>query len=104
MSDLTTWFHASPVFQIDHPEIDAVDGRENGRPAAKPSAPKSAVSLQLLYFPAASPDVLPPLMSEFEEEGEAITDFLSDSHIFGYIREASQEHGRKTDFFVSGLI
>lgn len=37
--------------QIDHTEADTMDGGENGRPAANPPAPKSAVSLQALNLP-----------------------------------------------------
>lgn len=81
-----------------------MDGRENGRPTATPPAPKSAVSLQLLHLPPESPDVLCPLMAEFGEEGEAWTDFLSDSHLFGYAQAASKEHGQKTDFSVTGPV
>uniref|UniRef100_A0A8C5SG43 Transmembrane protein 63B n=1 Tax=Laticauda laticaudata TaxID=8630 RepID=A0A8C5SG43_LATLA len=87
------------VFQIDHTETDAVDGRENGRPAAsQPPAPKSAVSLQLLCLPSTSPDVLCPLMSDFGEEGDALTDYLSGSPLVGYTQAASKEHGQETDF------
>lgn len=87
------------VFQIDHTEADAVDGRENGRPAvSQPPAPKSAVSLQLLRLPSASPDVLCPLMSDFGEEGESFTDYLSGSPLVGYTQAASKEHGQETGF------
>lgn len=82
-----------------------MDGRENGRPAANPPAPKSAVSLQLLSLPSASSDALCPLMSEFgEEEREAFTDFLSDTHLFGYTRASSKEHGQQTGYSFTGPV
>lgn len=81
-----------------------MDGRENGRPATnQPPAPKSAVSLQLLPLPSASQDVLCPLLSDFGEEEKTFTDFLSDSHVFGYTWPASKKLWQETNFSVAGL-